>query len=192
MKNHPKCGTPVPEDAEFCPWCGKAQAETSKEKGGNDSAEPRFTSEQLSFLRNLIGELCESIGEFSFSEEEIRWETSYSIWGVHDGSGTDTCELTLTPIFLEQFDLQDFRRGFHVEKARFQPLFKFLASTAQTGPSSGVWSVTRPYHWRKQPYRFVSGCYTLHVHESYSLAVHNPMGIGVDILVTYEHYDNMD
>ena len=187
------CSKELPENAAFCPWCGKPQAEsvapenaeTCQAASSSANSEPCFTQDQLNKLTALLDELYPKL-RFIFSEKKIHWCKRESIWGALDGCGTDTIMISIVPINLACFDLQDLRPGFCLNNLGCKELFSRLAESAQTKPEPGVWSVSRPYDLRRNHYDVLE-----HVHNSYSLAVRNPMGIGVDLLVTYEHYDDM-
>lgn len=182
------CNKELPVNSNFCPWCGKAQSRqgvsvpsalaTGFETEFSDSAS-RFTREQLDALRSLL-EKNHHAREFRFSEEKIYWCEMENIWGALDGSGMATEEITITPIHLDSFDLKDLRPGFCLENRN--GIFSCFAHCAQGGSGPQIWSVCRDRFGRpnKEHYETVD-C-------SDSMAVRNPLGIGVDILITYESY----
>ena len=187
------CKKELPANAKFCPWCGKAQSEPDlpvtpvpvpETETNASGSKPRFSREQLDILRSLLKKHnLES--EYRFSEEKISYYESTSIWGALDGSGEDVTEITIIPIHLDSFDLKDLHPGFCLTNSG--RIFQCFADCVQGDWKNQIWSACRNYFGR-----FSKDGHYEKVSTSNSMAIHNPLGIGVDVLITYEHYSYCD
>jgi len=185
MKNCPQCNRPVEEAYMFCPWCGSAQpAPEQAAPAKADTGLPglRFTQAQLETLRKLIGEVYLNPYRFSYSESEIRWARYTDGWGAHSANSQETEKLTILPVDLGQSLPDDLQPGFPPKDISFGQIFRHLADSARGSTEPLVWSASRRGFSREAAGR---GIYVI---ASHTMAVRDPMGIGVDILVTYEAY----
>ncbi len=187
------CNKELPESVNFCPWCGKAQPEqdvlvTPVPSAEIETESPdsplRFTRKQLDILYDMLKKQDLARG-LHFSEEEIGYYESTSIWGALDGSGEDVTEITIIPIHLDSFDLKDLHPGFCLTNSG--RIFQCFADCVQGDWKNQIWSVCRNYFGR-----FSKDGHYEEVSTSNSMAIHNPLGIGVDVLITYERYSYCD
>lgn len=187
MKNCSKCNKPIQEEYPFCPWCGTALSEPKQAEAPESNAvmpQPglRFTPEQLSILRKRIGEVYLNPARFTFSEDGIFWARYTDGWGRHCANPTETEKLTIRPVDLSESIPEDLQPGFTEKNVGFVQIFRHLADSARGDAEPLVWSAARDGFYRED------GSRSVYVIASHTMAVRDPMGIGVDILVTYEAY----
>lgn len=187
MKNCSKCGKQIPEEYPFCPWCGTALSEPKQaEAPESNAAAPetglRFTKEQLNILRKRIGEVYLNPARFTFSEDRIFWARYADGWGIHSANRRETEKLTILPVDLNQSLPGELQPGFRLSSGGFSHVFRHLADSAQGEGEPLVWTLDRGRFYREEDGRRV------YVITSHTMAVRNPLGIGVDILATYEAY----
>lgn len=95
-----RCGKEIPDDAYFCPYCGKQQRPTKKSTRSDGLMEKRVTiyGKRISFYGKTEKEIQKKMLEYSHKEEsrKIRGQQFDSVleewWDVHSGSLAYTTE----------------------------------------------------------------------------------------------------
>ena len=143
---------------------------------------PGFDREQLEILRKRIGEVYLNPYRFTYSEAGIRWARYRDGWGQHRAGTAEVEAFSIVPVDLNQFLPEDLQPGFCLEDVSFGQIFRHLADSARGDTEPLVRCASRRGFIREEDGRQVS------VRVSHTMAVRDPMGIGADILVTYESY----
>lgn len=171
------CGGELPQDAIYCPWCGKQVAEEKPVIVPNKLV---FTEEDQALFKKLL-ESHFAGGRVFCSAEQICWEESCSCWGaIDDTSWTDTTMFTIRPLHPD-------------EKAKYAGTAVLPA--AKEGARKSLLQEIAENSDRCLFYEALSahcaGKY-YNVHWKNTMVVSNPYGVGMDVVVVYESYDDQD
>lgn len=172
------CGKELPQDAVFCPWCGKGLADKKPSKNASVNEKVLFTEADQQFFQTLL-ERQFTDGEIRCTSESILWEKSCDAWGAVD----DTCWEITTLFSMKPLKAVD--REKYVNSGKPIPRTEKISSIFQEilDNSQGC------LHYESLGSHFDNG---LNIDWKKMMIVSNPYGIGMDLILVHEHFDDRD
>lgn len=174
------CGKELPGDAQFCPWCGKPlPAVGNPAPQAVNTGKLTFTLEDQVLLKELLKTHFKD-GELLAKPDRIFWEDRFTGWGSVDDYSWEDTEFVLIEPLNTQDRAKYAKNGalYFPDREKLSGLFRAMMENAQ-----GCL-----FFEHRGPHKDSS----LNVHWKDTLIVANPYGIGMDVMVVHESYDDKD
>jgi len=156
------------------------------------TADAGFSTEQMELFGALIKEKLNIADDLILRDKnQVSWEDKLTLWNNHD-SWDQMVFVQIVPTVLDSCDLRDLEKGAIIVPAdQYTGNFRLSSKAAEL--FNHIAENAREFWTRKRThYRIKLAPYDLkyHVFVNYTMVARDPFGIGTDVLVEFQDYND--
>ena len=174
------CGKELPVDAASCPWCGKQlSADGNPIPRAANAEKLTFSAEEQALFRELLKKYFKD-GEILTKPDRIFWEERFVGWGAVDDCSWEESEFVrIMPLNAD--DRAKYAKNGTMSVSDRDDMSVFFRTILENSQGCMFFEHLGSHR---------DGC--LNVHWKDTLVLNNPYGIGMDVEVVHESFDDKD